>query len=121
MAILKINPVAKPRMTQSDKWNERPEVFRYRQYSDQLNYLVNQQNIIIGDTLEDLTFVIRMPKSWPKKKKITYCGKPHQSRPDLDNLVKAFKDSLLKEDSHIHTYKEVKKVWGYTGAIIINT
>lgn len=44
---------------------------------------------------------------------------PHKSRPDLDNLVKGFKDALLKEDSHIHKYINVKKVWGYHGAIII--
>jgi len=38
---------------------------------------------------------------------------------DLDNLIKGFKDALLIEDSHIHTYHNMKKVWGREGAIIL--
>ena len=47
-------------------------------------------------------------------------GKPHTLKPDLDNLIKAFQDSLLDNDSFIHTYKNISKIWGYDGKIIIN-
>ena len=42
--------------------------------------------------------------------------KPHQQRPDVDNLVKGVMDSLFQEDSHIHTI-EAKKVWSDVGYI----
>lgn len=58
-----------------------------------------------------------MPKSWPKKKKEQFNNQPHKSRPDLDNLVKAFKDALLEEDSHIWAYGRIEKVWGHEGRI----
>jgi len=60
-----------------------------------------------------------MPKSWSKKKKEEMYCQPHKQRPDLDNLIKALQDCLCEEDSHIHTYLDVSKVWGKDGAIII--
>ena len=36
-----ICPVAKPRMTQSDKWRERPAVVKYRAFADELRLKVN--------------------------------------------------------------------------------
>ena len=32
-------------------------------------------------------------------------------RPDLDNYIKAFKDALLEEDSHIWQYTKMEKVY----------
>ena len=67
----------------------------------------------------DIKFVIPMPTSWSEKKRVEMDGKPHTQRPDLDNLIKAFKDALLIEDSHVHTYHNMKKTWGRNGAIIL--
>jgi len=61
-----------------------------------------------------------MPQSWSKKKRAEMRGKPHQQRPDLDNLIKAFKDALCEDDSHVHTYFEMKKIWGDVGQILVN-
>jgi Holliday junction resolvase RusA-like endonuclease len=115
---LNINPVAKPRMTQSDKWKKRPVVERYWAFKDELKMLCFLCRWQPKDDL-DVTFVIPMPTSWSERKKKKTEGKPHQSRPDLDNLIKAFKDALLVEDSHVHTYHNMKKVWGRKGAIIL--
>ena len=41
-------------------------------------------------------------------------GKPHQSRPDVDNLMKGLMDCLFQEDAHIHTIY-AKKVWSEIG------
>ncbi len=30
-----------------------------------------------------------------------------------------FKDALLEEDSHVHTYGEIKKIWGRKGQVIV--
>ena len=58
-----------------------------------------------------------MPKSWSKKKKAEMDGKPHQSRPDLDNMVKSL-DALVAEDSGIWDLS-AKKFWSYNAFIIL--
>ena len=47
------------------------------------------------------------------------CLQPHTQKPDLDNLIKAFKDALLKEDSHVWCYDMMTKVWDYEGSIVV--
>jgi len=58
-----------------------------------------------------ITFFIPCPKTWSKKKKRAHHLKLHQSKPDLDNLVKAFTDSLIVEDKYIAHYGELQKRW----------
>lgn len=115
---LNINPVAKPRMTQSDKWKKRPATDKYWKFKDDLKLLCFIARWMPKDDL-DVTFVLPMPESWSERKKRKTDGAPHKQRPDLDNLIKAFKDALLIEDSHVHTYHKMKKVWGRQGQIIV--
>ena len=115
---LNIVPVAKPRMTQSDKWKKRPATEKYWKYKDDLKMLCFLCRWQPKEDL-DIKFVIPMPTSWSEKKRVEMDGKPHTQRPDLDNLIKAFKDALLIEDSHVHTYHNMKKNWGRNGAIIL--
>lgn len=112
--VIDIDPVAKPRMTRRDKWAERPSVMRYRAYKDALNLKFKGT---LGDTIS-MTFIIPMPDSWSKKKKIEMNETPHQQKPDIDNLIKGFLDALLEEDSHIYSI-EASKFWGYKGKIVI--
>jgi Holliday junction resolvase RusA-like endonuclease len=60
-----------------------------------------------------------MPKSWSKKKKQAMDGKPHQHRPDLDNLVKAVLDAFFEEDKQIYEVRGVK-FWKVKGSILIS-
>ena len=113
---LEIVPVPKPRMTRADRWKKRPCVVRYFEYKDKLLELASGYKP--GGEIS-LTFIMPMPKSWSKKKKDNMNHEPHQSRPDLDNLLKGWQDCLCEEDSHIHTYKYVNKIWGRKGLIII--
>lgn len=115
---LLVDPCPKPRMTRSDKWKKRPCVMKYRAFADELRYQAKLNDYEPGTSLS-LRFVIPMPKSWSKTKKKEMLGTPHKQRPDLDNLLKAFKDALLKEDSHVHTYVSISKVWGEMGKIEI--
>lgn len=48
-----------------------------------------------------VTFFMPMPKTWSKKKKKAHHGLFCQSRPDIDNLAKAFMDSLISEDKYV--------------------
>jgi len=63
----------------------------------------------------NLTFYIKMPKSWSKKKKAEYLGTPHRQTPDIDNLYKAFTDTIFYNDKTFND-KEIydmraKKFW----------
>ncbi|MDX6042622.1 RusA family crossover junction endodeoxyribonuclease [Scandinavium lactucae] len=114
MRTFDITPLGKPRMTRADKWKKRPEVMRYRAFCDE----VRLKNVSLPECGYHVIFVLPMPPSWSKKKKADYCGKPHQQRPDKDNLEKALLDALFGEDSHIWDGR-VSKIWGERGQIII--
>lgn len=45
-------------------------------------------------------------------------GKPHQQKPDIDNLIKSVLDSLCENDAYIWQVS-ASKVWGDVGAIEI--
>ncbi len=109
-----ITPVPKPRMTRADRWKKRPCTERYWAFKDEVRRL----KIEVPESGSHIIFVIAMPKSWSKKKKHEFDGKPHQQRPDKDNLEKALLDAIFDEDCQIWDSR-VTKVWGYYGAIIL--
>lgn len=108
-----IVPNTKPRQTQSDRWKKRPCVLRYRAFKDEIRL----RRLILPES-HRVVFVMPMPSSWSKKKKADMDGKPHQVRPDIDNLHKALLDAVFEEDSHIWDCR-ITKVWGYKGAIMV--
>ena len=110
-----IEPVAKPRQTQSDKWKKRPCVMRYRYFAD----LCRSYKMVLPDYGAKITFILPMPKSWSKKRQVTMDNKPHQQRPDISNLLKAVEDAIHAEDSHIWHYSQIRKIWGFKGYIEI--
>jgi len=111
-----VEPVAKPRMTRSDKWNKRPATDRYWAYCDEMKYKANKERFTVPAELT-VHFYLPMPESWPERRKQAMEGQPHQSRPDLDNLLKAFKDALCPEDGYVHHYINVRKLWARKGRI----
>lgn len=123
-----VNPCPAPRMTRSDKWKVNPNhsnpekrqrepVRKYFSFRDAIRLQANLMNFVMQPELDAL-FLVPMPDSWTKKKKEEMNYKPCQSKPDLDNLTKALKDALCKEDNFV--YKEsTEKLWSYYGAVII--
>lgn len=107
-------------MTRRDKWLKpaRPSVAKYWAYKDALHEFISESDV--EWTPLTIQFMIKMPKSWSKKKKNEMCWKPHTAKPDTDNLIKAFKDCLLKEDSAVWYYGHVAKLWGANDCIIVN-
>lgn len=101
-----ITPLGKPRMTQRDKWKQRPCVMRYRAFKDQCR----AAGIELGEKVS-VIFVLPMPKSWSKKKKDAMRDQPHQQKPDIDNLQKALFDAVLEDDSGIWSVN-CSKFWG---------
>lgn len=112
-----VTPMGKPRMTRRDKWAERDVVMRYRAYKDELKYQARETKYTLGDTL-GITFFLPMPESWSQVKRVEMLGKPHQQKPDIDNLVKGFMDAFLVEDSGVWNLK-AQKLWAINGAIDI--
>lgn len=118
--ILPITPVAKPRMTQRDKWNPSQRAIAYRAYKDELRLCLHEKGLEVEDipTCCHLLFFLPMPPSWSQKKKSTTQGMPHLQRPDKDNLEKGFWDALLEEDCKVWDTR-VTKLWGTEGQIVI--
>ena len=116
-SVYPITPVAKPRMTRSDKWKKRACVLKYRDFADR----VREHKIIIPEAYSKITFVLPLPVSYSKKKQSSLVGQPHQIRPDLSNLLKALEDAVYTEDSHIWNYAGLSKVWGVHGQIRIES
>jgi len=97
-------PVGKPRQTRSDRWKKRPEVLRYRAWADEV------RRVATGDAaqkLEGVPLEVRvkayfaLPKTWSAAKRRAWTGKPHQSKPDWDNVAKSVCDALFAEDKTI--------------------
>lgn len=122
--VFPIDPVAKPRMTRRDQWLTPPRkcVSEYRTFCDYVRLYMGRADL----NESNVRFEIPMPSSWSKKKKAELKGKPHQQKPDLSNLLKALEDALYSErhtgrdDSEIHAYCRVEKVWSDKGAIVIS-
>ena len=121
-------PVGAVRMTQSDKWKTNPNHAdpRKRQrkavkmYFDFKNVLTLQANLMkfkLGEYL-DAVYFLPMPNSWSEKKKQKMNGLPCKVKPDTDNITKAVKDALKKNDSDIW-WEKAEKRWAYRGSILI--
>lgn len=108
-----IHPCSAPRQSQGDKFNPSKRVLDYRAFCDMLWVQARNAGYILDNKIPlSICFTIQMPKSWTKKKKLEMNGKAHTQTPDTDNLIKAFKDALAKQDSHIWSYGGMKKIWG---------
>lgn len=101
-------------MTQKDRWAKRPPVLRYRAFCDE----VKLNRISLPESGYHVTFVLPMPDSWSKKKRAEMAEKPHQQKPDADNLLKALMDAIYSEDCAVWDVRVTKR-WGNAGEIII--
>jgi Holliday junction resolvase RusA-like endonuclease len=110
-----ITPVPKPRMTQRDKWKQRPCVMRYRKFKDECR----AAGIEIPESGCSVVFYIPMPKSWSNKKKRDMAYRPHQQRGDLDNYLKSLLDAVMDEDCYVWQIT-VEKRWHHSGMIRID-
>ena len=88
--------VPAPRMTQSDKWNKRPCVMRYREFKDSLLIKARMAGFAPGYRISHLDALCYLPI--PKSSPRSFCGQPHDKKPDLDNLAKSILDGLTDSD-----------------------
>ena len=83
---------------------------KYNQYKLDLHAEAKRKSFNLPPVGASITFFIPVPPSWSKKKKALHHGRFHQSKPDIDNLQKAFLDSLMAEDKQV-AHLEVQKRW----------
>ena len=99
-----IVPVPKPRMTQRDKWMKRPCVLRYRAFRDKCRLL----RVELPEGCK-VIFYLPMPKHWSRDERELWLGKPHQFKPDLDNLIKGLWDAVFAKDEAIASVRAEKR------------
>lgn len=118
--IFDIIPMGAVRTTQASLWNPRSRA--YYAWKQQLFYLAKSQGYVLkpAEALS-LRFLLPMPKSWSAKKKEAHRGQPCLSKPDLDNLIKAFQDTLAPDDAAVWQYGRMEKIWSDTGAVEVIT
>ena len=83
---------------------------RYNQYKVDLLAEAKRKNFEFPPVGASVTFYIPVPPSWSNKKKALHHGRFHQSKPDIDNCIKALFDSLFLEDKQIAHF-EAQKRW----------
>jgi len=117
--ILDIAPVAKPRMTQRDRWKKRPATIKYWAYKDAVHAALPKGYRLPDEA--DITFFVPMAPSWSKKKKSELMGQPHRQRPDIDNYLKALLDVIYEDDACVWSVR-MRKIWtNRQGRIVITS
>jgi Holliday junction resolvase RusA-like endonuclease len=84
---------------------------KYNQYKIDLLSLCKAQSFELPAQGLNITYYIPVPRSWSNKKKKQHHGVLHQSSPDLDNLLKATFDSLVREDKFVGHLGSICKRW----------
>ena len=128
--ILEVAPMGAVRMTKRDKIftnpnhkdpqkKQREVVTRYFKFQNDIWNEYNLKPFTFPSNL-DVIFCMPMPKSWSEKKRAKMNRKPCNSRPDIDNLVKALMDAIKMEDADVWKITAEKR-YSYKGSIIIFT
>lgn len=112
-SVYPINPVAKPRMTRTDRWKGRASVLRFFAFRDEVRKLIPAPKGPFG-----VVFLLPMPDYWSLVKMADHENTIHTMKPDLDNLIKGLFDSLYTDDSHAWCVSAAK-IWSRSGSIII--
>ena len=115
--VFQVPPQTAPRMTRRDRWKKRPCVVKYFEYRDQLRAKAVEYGITLPNAFT-VTFYMAMPKSWSKKKKAAHVGKPCQSKPDLDNVLKGFMDALRTDDASVYAVS-ASKIWSASPCVLL--
>lgn len=98
MIVFNITPIGAPRMTQKTKFaSSSPRIARYYAFKDLLRLQVNIKKVKVTNSLK-INFYLPIPKG--KLKQIKE-NQPHDQKPDIDNMCKAFLDTLYTEDKHV--------------------
>lgn len=111
--VLDVTLMGKPRMTRRDRWEKRECVLRYRAQCDELRL----RGVVLPETYLLICF-FPMPRSWSATRRAEMDGRPHQQKPDRDNVDKALMDGLCRRDERLHDARVIKR-WGVHGRFVL--
>lgn len=121
----KINPFPAVR-SNKNSWADKTVVYHNKMNTLRLlienwRYTKNEIMKAMIDWNYDLIFHIEMPESWSNKKKLSLFWEPHRQTPDIDNLFKAFTDTIFYKEEKLND-KEIytinaRKYWDYEWCI----
>lgn len=109
-------PVSAPRMNRADRWKRRPCVVKYFEYRDLVRAIAAEQGFTLPERFS-VQFYLPMPRSWSKRKRQDHDGRPHQVKPDADNLLKAWMD-CFGEDCAVWSVC-ASKVWSFSPCVLL--
>ena len=106
-------PLKRPRFSGSKVYNSQKSEMLLHYLSIKNQH--GKQSLFSDPIHLDVTFIFQVPLSYTKKKQETLLNKPHQGRPDLDNLLKYVMDictGALYTDDRIVTSISAEKIYG---------
>ena len=116
-----MNPFTAPRQSSSERWKPSKATLKYRANRDELSFYLKDYPEIKKLKALEIDFILPMAKSWSAKKREINRNFPHTQKPDIDNLIKAFLDTLYRNEDDSKVYKIIAtKYWGDEGEICIN-
>lgn len=94
-----------------NSWNKQTKDYHAKMNTLRTHLLPHRQEIIDHLIYWDYTiqFQFAMAESWSKKRKEQTDGTPHDATPDIDNLCKAFFDTVFYDP--ITKSKDDCKIW----------
>jgi Holliday junction resolvase RusA-like endonuclease len=105
-------PVAKPRMSQRDRWKERPCVLAYRDFCDRARKAagIRGKMRLVDPIIVTVTAYFGFPRSINLSRQRELRNSPHTGRVDADNVLKSINDALFEND-HLVCRATVEKLW----------
>lgn len=122
--IFKIKPIGAVRTNHNGHWKKAAQ--NYHAWMNELRLYMKVQKFYMPESNFSIFFYIPVSKSWSKKDKLEMIGKPHQQKPDKDNLEKAVMDTYFykpeqrktnlinddeRDDCCVWSTKEIAKFW----------
>lgn len=96
-------PIAKPRMTRQDKWMKRKCVVTYREWANKVKAACPP--LPVPNVWNGFHLTAHFYLSCPKRRK---ADRPHDVKPDLDNLLKGVLDAILPKDQVVNKMTATK-------------
>ena len=103
--------IGKPRMTQQDKWKKRPLVENYRAWCDLVRMTMEEIPAPADTYLVIIEARYPPPFNLPKATRRAWHGTLKRTKPDPDNIAKAFLDCWWKEDQAVGDVLVKRRWW----------
>lgn len=94
-----------------NSWNSKTKEYHSKMNTLRIHLLPHRREIIENmiEGTYHIQFYSKMPDSWSKNKKLEMNWKPNQNTPDIDNLFKAFSDTIFYDP--VNKSKDDCKIW----------